>query len=212
MSASGPDGSPFRLHGGVSGDTAPHGRHTAVANTVPGLAAAVLGAIVAADSPNVLAKVSALVWWLAGIAVAIRGFRMAVGSRSPEVKVRGLFWTRTLPRGAVREVTSSPALLLEGLEGTRPLDPPGRVLRFARDFGRIHSTPRRVPPTAQAALVSTVAGTPGRSIWRSARSGWRKDQSGLAGGPSRGAVRVVHESSTGSVWSNRDEGTRLALT
>jgi hypothetical protein len=84
---------------------------TRLANSVPGAALCLFGLPLILDSSLGRWHVPAgLLAILAGMVLAVRGLRMAVSYVDGKVVVRGLFLTRTIPAGAVREVTDWPAV------------------------------------------------------------------------------------------------------
>jgi len=66
---------------------------------------------------------SALSWWAAaavlalGAALVVRGYRLGVRCEADRLVVRGLLWTRVIPRHRIRTVTDFPAVRWETAAG-----------------------------------------------------------------------------------------------
>ena len=88
-----------------------------VACTAPGAlsaAGAVAFGAVRADAPSWCAAALVLVL---GSALCVRGYRMGVRCEADRLVVRGLLWTRVIPRRRIRAVTDFPAVRWETAAG-----------------------------------------------------------------------------------------------
>jgi hypothetical protein len=65
----------------------------------------------------------ALAWFISVIYFPVRGYRMMVRVDADHVVIRGWWWTRTVPRTAVRTVTVFPALRWVDRAGRRRWSP-----------------------------------------------------------------------------------------
>jgi hypothetical protein len=103
-----------------------------VANPLPGVAATVLGFAALAPESG---------WWVAGSVlipvgalVAVRGYRLGVETHQASVQVRGMLRTRSIPRGAIQQITDCPAIAWTDTTGRARWTPvtafitPGRTL------------------------------------------------------------------------------------
>ncbi|MEU4295577.1 hypothetical protein AB0E63_45795 [Kribbella sp. NPDC026596] len=107
---------------------------TRLANMVPGVVAVGFGIEWWFGASGVLHQVGAAVLAGVGVAMSVRGFRLGVSCDSATMTVRGLFWSRRIPRSSIRAITYFPAVRWSSRSGRIVWTPiiafaePGRVI------------------------------------------------------------------------------------
>ena len=98
----------------------------------------------------------ALAWFISVIYFPVRGYRMMVRVDADQVVIRGWWWTRTMPRTAVRTVTVFPALRWVDRAGRRRWSPLWMFVQWR--------PPRDRQLDAEVDALTRVIEVPGSSI------------------------------------------------
>ena len=107
---------------------------TRLANMLPGVLPVGFGIEWWFGATGVLHQVGAATLAGVGVTLSVRGYRLGVSCDSTTMTVRGLFWSRRIPRSSVREITHFPAVRWSGRSGRIVWTPiiafaePGRVI------------------------------------------------------------------------------------
>ena len=84
---------------------------TRVANTLPGWLVVAFSLAPAAAAPWTVNSGLAVIGVAAGLALAVRGYRVGVRLTPEQVVVNGYLWTRRIKREDIRAVTDFPAII-----------------------------------------------------------------------------------------------------
>jgi hypothetical protein len=127
-------------------------RITRAANVAPGIAVIAVGVVRGALASHAGVRAAVVAVVVVGAWLAVRGYRIAVVVDSRSVTVRGLLWSRRVPRDAVLEVTRLAGLRWRDGRGRRRWTP---LVMFMESSGRL-KTSRRVNQTSLRELSAAL--------------------------------------------------------
>jgi hypothetical protein len=128
---------------------------TRFANSMPGAAVIVIGlALVINTSVQVPPLIGGAVTAV-GVVLAVRGFRTGARLNRTSVTVRGYLWSRTIPRRAITELTTLPALRWTSRSGASRWTPLFIVYDLGRALAFINAHHERCQALLREGLASS---------------------------------------------------------